>query len=155
MDYIDKLKISIKEWDIENFDKIYDSYIDNDINCKLSDITRLSEILSNRDPKWIQPHQFMKIEEMIILTTEKFMNDEGFYVLLASLELMFDKQEQHAEEILKMLLFEFENKAYFGAFLKSFMKLPIELQNKIKNVYKKTKELDNYSELAVIVLNNI
>lgn len=155
MDYIDKLIKSINEWEIEEFDKIYYNFRENKIDSQLLDIARLCEILSNRNPDWMLPHQFLKIEKMIVMLVDKHGYDLGFEVLLKQLNLMFQKHPVHAKEILKMFIPEFQDKDKVIKFADEFSKIDNNLQTKVKEVYYEAKKRSIHVEIIDVILNRL
>lgn len=155
MDYIDKLIKSINEWEIEEFDKIYYNFRENKIDGQLLDIARLCEILSNRDPDWMLPHQFLKIERMIVMLVEKHGYELGFEVLLKQLNLMFQKHPEHAKEILKMFIQEFQDEDKVIKFVDEFSKIDNNLQTKVKEVYYEAKKRSIHFEIIEVILNRL
>lgn len=155
MNYIDELIRSIADSDVYSFDEIFDSLRKDDIETELSDIARLCEILTNRTPEWMFPHQFVKIEKMIVMLVEKHGYEIGSDILLEQLNTMFQKQPEHAIEIINLFVPQFKNEDKMNEFVTAYNKVDDNLKIKIKEVYYETKKINIRVEIINQILNKI
>lgn len=158
MYYVDELKEALKTIDFERFETVYIKFREGEIETKIEDIPALCDILTYKDPKWdMEPHQEQKMYEMILITADEHGYSNSLYTVLMQLDDMIDKQKDDAIWILKILSVDLENEENMNAFLSAFDKLDIDLQSKIRDIYKdiSNSDYENYIGRANNILDGI
>lgn len=158
MYYVDELKEALKTIDFERFETVYIKFREGEIETKIEDIPPLCDILTYKDPEWdMEPHQEQKMYKMILITADEHGYSNSLYTVLMQLDDMIDRQKEDAIWILKILSVDLENEENMNAFLSAFDKLDIDLQSKIRDIYKdiSNSDYENYIGCANNILDRI
>lgn len=143
---------TLEEVDFEGFDDLFSLVERRKAVFALNDIVLLCEILAEQ-LEYMEPHQFAKIQEMILFTAEAYDQEKSFMEMAKGLVKSIDKNPFESSQLIRMTMNSFCEESLI-VFSQCIKKCTLDFVNKVIEIISNAMDSDysHYGNKGSIML---